>query len=216
MSPISPCQLPKAILFDWDNTLVDTWGTMHQALNETLLKFDKTPWSLEDVRQRAHKSAREAFPILFGDQWPEAVKHFYEVIDAVHVHHLETLEGAKDLLDYLKLVGVPLGIVSNKKGDVLRREVNHLGWDHFFGTVVGAGDAEKDKPHPAPILKALNLLALPASQAIWFVGDSPADWQAAIAADCRPIAIGNFMESRATNQISVANCLELQKILAQL
>ena len=24
---------PRAILFDWDNTLVDSWATIHEALN---------------------------------------------------------------------------------------------------------------------------------------------------------------------------------------
>lgn len=206
---------PKAILFDWDNTLIDSWEIIHHALNETFLKFGMDPWSLEEVRQKAHLSTREAFPILFEDQWQEAVKYFYTVVEAIHINHLNVLEGAKDLLDHLKTTGIPLGIVSNKKGDILRREVSHLGWDSFFGPIIGAGDAEKDKPHPAPILKALDFMALPVSEEIWVVGDSPADWEAAIASGCRPIVIGNLRDDRPSGQISVTNCQELQKILGQ-
>lgn len=207
---------PKAILFDWDNTLIDSWGIIHHALNETLLKFGKEPWSLDEVRQKAHRSSREAFPRLFDDHWQEAVKHFYKVVEEIHLDHLKILEGAQDLLDHLKAAKIPLGIVSNKKGDVLRREVSHLKWNHFFGPVIGAGDAEKDKPHPAPIFMALESMALSNSEDIWFLGDSPADWEAAVASGCRPIAIGNFMKNRIPNQMSVANCLEFQKILDQL
>ena len=32
----APARLPRprAILFDWDNTLVDSWVTIHEALNK--------------------------------------------------------------------------------------------------------------------------------------------------------------------------------------
>ena len=29
-------RLPQAALFDWDNTLVDTWPVIHEAMNTTL------------------------------------------------------------------------------------------------------------------------------------------------------------------------------------
>src|SRR5947207_1478268 len=32
---------PRAILFDWDNTLVDSWVTIHEALNITMAAMDK-------------------------------------------------------------------------------------------------------------------------------------------------------------------------------
>ena len=52
--------------------------------------------------------------------------------------------------------GWPQGVVSNKAGAFLRREVTYLGWNRFFGPVVGAGDAVADKPAPAPLLLALQ------------------------------------------------------------
>jgi phosphoglycolate phosphatase len=36
---------PKAILFDWDNTLADTWPTIHQAMSETFAAMGQEPWS---------------------------------------------------------------------------------------------------------------------------------------------------------------------------
>jgi phosphoglycolate phosphatase len=33
--------LPKAVIFDWDNTLVDSWPVIHHALNETLEAYGK-------------------------------------------------------------------------------------------------------------------------------------------------------------------------------
>ncbi|PPR65951.1 MAG: hypothetical protein CFH03_00782, partial [Alphaproteobacteria bacterium MarineAlpha3_Bin2] len=37
---------PRAILFDWDNTLVDSWPTIIDALNVTLEAYGKTPWTM--------------------------------------------------------------------------------------------------------------------------------------------------------------------------
>jgi len=34
---------PHAILFDWDNTLVDSWGTIHEALNAVMVAMDEPP-----------------------------------------------------------------------------------------------------------------------------------------------------------------------------
>ena len=35
--------LPRAILFDWDNTLVDSWPTILDALNTTFEAFHMAP-----------------------------------------------------------------------------------------------------------------------------------------------------------------------------
>ena len=29
-------RLPRAAIFDWDNTLVDTWPVIHESMNATL------------------------------------------------------------------------------------------------------------------------------------------------------------------------------------
>ena len=53
---------PKAVLFDWDNTLVDTWPVIHYALNSTFLAFEKEAWSIDDTMERVRLSLRDAFP----------------------------------------------------------------------------------------------------------------------------------------------------------
>ena len=71
--------MPKAIIFDWDSTLVDNWQSIANALNATLIEMGKAPWSVAQVRQNSKNSAREAFPRLFGDQWKDALDFFYKV-----------------------------------------------------------------------------------------------------------------------------------------
>ncbi len=48
MSRLELC-VPRAIMFDWDNTLVDSWGTIHEALNFLMRAMDKPEWSIEET-----------------------------------------------------------------------------------------------------------------------------------------------------------------------
>jgi phosphoglycolate phosphatase len=83
-----------------------------------------------------------------------------------------------------------MAVVSNKKGDCLRREVQVMGWHSYFFAVVGAGDAARDKPFADPLHHALShhdtLLPGPG---IWFVGDSFVDKECAENAQCTSIMI---------------------------
>jgi phosphoglycolate phosphatase len=82
-------------------------------------------------------------------------------------------------------------VVSNKAGEFLRREVSHLGWSRFFGPVIGAGDAIRDKPDPDPIHLALSLLGRAADRSVWYMGDTAVDMQAARAAGVTAVLIGD-------------------------
>jgi len=54
--------------------------------------------------------------------------------------------------------------------------------------VVGAADVTHPKPHPEPVLKALELLGAPASQAV-FIGDSRHDMESGRAAGVKTAAV---------------------------
>src|SRR5271170_8028730 len=141
---------PRAVLFDWDNTLVDSWATIHEALNHVMAAMNKPPWSIEETRARVRLSLRESFPAHFGELWEEARGIYLDRFRAIHLERLTALPGCADLLEALTGEGIYLGVVSNKTGVLLRREAEQLGWSRHFGRLVGAGDAAADKPHPAP------------------------------------------------------------------
>ncbi|PPR74739.1 MAG: Phosphoglycolate phosphatase [Alphaproteobacteria bacterium MarineAlpha3_Bin4] len=141
---------PQAVLFDWDNTLVDSWPIIHDALNTTFRAFGLRPWTLSETRQKVRHSMRDNFPKLFGDRWEVAGEVFYKHYGAIHAKKLEPTNGAEEMLHGLSVAGIYLGIVSNKKGDFLRTEAAHLGWDRYFGGIVDANDAKNDKPAGRP------------------------------------------------------------------
>ena len=93
------------------------------------------------------------------------------------------------MLAALAETGRYLGVVSNKKGSILRREAAHLGWEPWFGRLVGAEDAAEDKPARAAVDLALEDSGLAAGPEIWFVGDTDIDMACAHAAGCTAILL---------------------------
>ena len=134
--------LPKAIIFDWDSTLIDNWQSIANALNATLIQMGKAPWSVAQVRQNSKNSAREAFPRLFGDQWKDALDFFYKVFKELHLTGIQPLPGAENLLQFLRGEGIYSGIISNKNGTFLRKEIKKLDWNKYFDNVLGASDLD--------------------------------------------------------------------------
>lgn len=182
--------LPKAVLFDWDNTLVDSWAVIHEAMNHTLKEMGREVWSRAEIETRARLSLRDSFPTLFGDAWPRAEKLFYDHFSSIHLTSLSALPGVVELLDELAGRQVYLAVVSNKRGPFLRKEAAHLGWDKYFSVLAGAGDAARDKPALDHVELALNAAKdLAAGPDVWFVGDTDIDLRCAHLAGCTPVLI---------------------------
>jgi phosphoglycolate phosphatase len=99
------------------------------------------------------------------------------------------LEGAVEMLLSLKEMGIRLAVVSNKTGSFLRKEADHLGWARHFDHVIGAGDAESDKPSPAPVHMALAGSGIAPGAEVWFAGDAPVDMHCAVNSGCIPILL---------------------------
>lgn len=183
-------QKPKAFLFDWDNTLVDTWPTIHEALNHTLRLMEHEEWSLEKTKANVKKSMRDAFPAMFGSRWEEAAQAYQAYYRSIHLTHLHPLPRALDVVAMLDKSDAFVGVVSNKRGDTLRTEIQNLGWDHYFDAIVGADDAHADKPSAAPVELALKESGLQSGAQIWFVGDTIVDLECAHNSGCVPVLYG--------------------------
>lgn len=183
-------RLPGAVLFDWDNTLVDTWPVIHEATNAALAAMGRDPWTLQQTRARVRRSMREAFPEMFGERWREARDVFYARFDAIHLDRLAPCRGAEALLGEFAARGVFLAVVSNKTGANLRREAEHLKWTGYFSALVGAGDAAHDKPAVEPVDMALADGGPRRGPAVWFVGDTGIDMECAANAGCTGILVG--------------------------
>ena len=115
---------------------------------------------------RAHAAYDEAYRRFFG-----AVRPF----EAGVRNHLQTLAA----------LGIRLGVATNRRREFLAAELERVepgGWESLFAVTVAGDEVEHRKPHPAPLLRALERLGMPAGRQVWYVGDSVADMLAAHAA----------------------------------
>ncbi len=189
---MTPAELPRpaAILWDWDNTLVDGWLAIAAGLNAAFAAFSLPEWSLEEVKARVRRSLRESFPEIFGAEWERARDIFYAEVRARHLAVLTPMPGAEAALRAGASLA-PMGVNSNKQGPLLRAEAERLGWAPLFRALVGAGDAVADKPDPAPMRLALSACGIEDGAPVWYIGDTALDMQAARAAGCIAVLLGD-------------------------
>lgn len=186
-----PVALPKAILWDWDNTLVDSWANIHRALEITFKNMGVEFWSLEETKKRMHKSLEDSFPTFFGDRWTEAGDMYRNTFGKIHLEKLTPLPGSADTLRVVTDFNIYTAVISNKKGELLRRESDRLSWDSYFSGVYGALDVPHAKPAPDLAVKALENSGIECGKDVWLIGDSLSDLRCAHATGCTPVLFGD-------------------------
>ncbi len=184
---------PKAILFDWDNTLVNNWEPIFIAYKETLKNLGLKKQNRREIIKDAKYSLRETFPRIFKDDWKKAKKIFYVAFKKIHLQKIKPIPKVEKILKIIKKKKIPCGVISNKDGNLLRKEINKLGWKKYFKILVGANDAKKDKPSKYPFLLALKKISLKPNKNIWYVGDNEIDVEFAKKNKCSSIFIENNM-----------------------
>ena len=117
---------------------------------------------LLDLDQTLIDSQR-AEPFRKPGKWPSARKMIPELLP---------YEGIPDLLTELRRRGVPIAIVTSSPSSYCNPIVRHWGW--IIDAQVCYHDTGSHKPHPAPILKALERLGLQSSEVV-SVGDAAKD-----------------------------------------
>jgi phosphoglycolate phosphatase len=183
---------PKIVLFDWDGTLVNSLQGLFEAHNYVRDYLGHEPWTFDEYKTHMQFSSRELYPRLYGERAEEAIKILYDYYAKNHTNNMQIMPYAEQLLNLLKERKVPMGVVSNKRHDMLKKEVEHLGWGHYFESTVGAGVAEKDKPAADPVNYALNIMNIHEEpDNIWYIGDTVTDLQTAKAVKCKAILVLN-------------------------
>lgn len=207
-----PKRFPKAVLFDWDNTLVDTKQSTLSAINAVCHAFDKAPMSMQEFSEKPSLTIRDFIRTML----PEPHVSHAETIFFNHVgphSDVAHLPHAKNLIHWLHQFDIPTAIVSNKGGDRLRKEIAILELSHVFYCAVGSGDTHADKPSSVPLLHALSHQNIEPSEDIWFVGDSVVDMLCAHSAGCTPVSVAPQADSFIHPKIKAGDCYGLLKIL---
>lgn len=222
MESVNKIARPHAVLLDWDGTLVDSMQGIFDAHNHVRVYMGHPAWSWDEYKGFMRSSSRELYPKLYGDRAQEAMDVLYDYYGSHHLLGLSELPDAANFLAAVHALNIPMGVVSNKKHEMLLREAKHLGWDKYFGpAMVGAGAAAKDKPAPEPVHMVLDSMKITSDQGvIWYIGDTITDMQVAKAANCNAVLVLNGenkddLISEFSPYLVVADCAHLMRILAQ-
>lgn len=181
--------MPIAVLFDLDGTLVDTLelllGSARHAFAE---RRDRAPTDAEWTAGIGTPLREQLAPWAASPAELAALVERYRAHQLLHHDHLtQPYPDVLAVVAALRAAGHPLGIVTSKADAIARRTIAHVGLEGAFDTIVGCDAAARAKPHPDPVLLALDRLGVPASDAL-FVGDSPHDVASGNAAGVATVA----------------------------
>ena len=184
----------RAVLFDLDGTLADTAPDLGRALNRMREERRLEAIPIASLRPRASSGARGLLGAGFGVT-PESES--YEALrDRFLVLYEENLcidtrlfDGIPGLLDAIESQGLRWGIVTNKAKRYTEPLLDTLGVGARAACIVSGDSTPHIKPHPASLLRAAEILALPPADCL-YVGDDLRDVQAARAAGMRFAAAG--------------------------
>jgi pyrophosphatase PpaX len=177
------------VLFDLDGTVIDTGPIILASMRhaaETVVGGDYTDAQL---MQAVGGPGLEAQMVALDPDRVEELVRVYRAHNEPLHDTIDCCAGMEDVLTQLKHEGRRLGIVTAKRRVTVDLAFARLPIEQFFDVVVGGDETTEHKPHPAPLLLALERLgARPEDTA--YVGDSPFDMQAARAAGLAAIGVG--------------------------
>lgn len=185
----------EVVLFDLDGTLIDTidliLASMQHATRTILGEALPDRVLLHNVGVPLAVQMRE-FDV---DRAEELLSSYREHNALVHDELVGEYPGTEDGLAALADEGYRLAVVTSKSKPVALRGLAAFGLERFFETVVAYEDTDIHKPEPEPLLEAARRLGVPIERCA-YVGDSPHDMNAAIAAGAVPVAAlwGPFAE----------------------
>ena len=184
----------RAVLFDLDGTFADTAPDLGRALNRMRSEQSLEPLSIEMLRARASSGARGLLKAGF-DVTPESEgyetlrQRFLDLYEENLCVDTRVFDGIPALLGAIVARGLRWGIVTNKAKRYTEPLLHRLGVDRLAACIVSGDSTPHIKPHPASLLRAAELLALPPAACL-YVGDDLRDIQAARAAGMRFFAAG--------------------------
>ncbi len=180
-------KMPKAVFWDWDGTLIDSYAFLNDAHNFTLTSLGFAPFKEGEYKNFFGKPRDILYPAIYKDKCEEAIEIFQKYV-LENNHKVKALPDCRPVLELFYQKNIPMGIVSNKKANLIERELKHLKWEQYFKIVVGAGDAEFDKPSGAPLLLAIEKTGkIYDNNHIWYIGDTENDLACAKNARCPSI-----------------------------
>ena len=189
-------QLPAAVLWDMDGTLIDSepyWmkseGAFAKANNGNLTEQD----GLSLVGMSLYDSSKIIKEKVGSDLEPEQIiEQLTDEVAAQLKQEILWRPGAKELLELLRKKKVKTALVTMSMHRMAKQVADSIGFD-AFDVIVAGDDVMHGKPHPEAYLKAAELLGVKPEDCVAFE-DSISGLRSAEAAGTKAVGIKNIVE----------------------
>ncbi len=177
-------------MFDLDGTLIDSTEAILESFGVAFASFGLAVPSSEMIKSEIGHPLDMMFAnlgIKSGDVDKFVAKY--------KEHYREVSRAKTTLLPHahqaLKLASkyARLGVVTTKTSLYSRILLEHLGIMHFFEVLIGREDVVHPKPHPEPILKAIDFFNSINKASFYMIGDTCMDVNSAKSAGINAIGI---------------------------
>ncbi|MDX8405146.1 MAG: HAD family hydrolase [Mariprofundus sp.] len=197
----------KGVLLDMDGTLVDAFPPIIRALNQTFSEYGLPQMSTQEIKRHTGRGDCSMIA-LFGERREEAGIRFLEIHDEDYLQRITPLAGAETLLRWLHVNTIPCAIVTSKSQSRAEAQLEVLGWTGLLPAVVGKIDGRPEKPDPAPLLLACQMLDLDPAHTV-MIGDGVADMKAARRAGCsRALGMCDGFSAEELTAVGADHCFD--------
>jgi phosphoglycolate phosphatase len=170
----------RAVVFDLDGTLVDSYGALAEAVNYARRQHGLDELGEERIKQYVGDGLQRLLQRAFDTHdVPAGVREAFESrYDQICCHESKVLEDVEATLNDLSNLQVAMAVCTNKPTFFSRKILDALGLARHFRAIVGPDLAGARKPDAQHLLRALDATGIGPSEAL-FVGDMPIDVRAA-------------------------------------
>lgn len=189
-------QLPAAVLWDMDGTLIDSepyWMKSEGAF----AKANNTIWTEQDglslVGMSLYDSSKIIKERVGSNLEPEQIiEKLTDEVTAQLKQEIFWRPGSKELLLLLRKKKIKTALVTMSMHRMAKQVADSIGFD-AFDVIVAGDDVRHGKPHPEPYLKAAELLGEKPEDCVAFE-DSLTGLRSAEAANTKAVGVKNIVE----------------------